>query len=83
MVAVFVGFALGDLAEFCQMGLGLAVAVVLDATVVRTLLVPSIMALLGDAQLVPAAAGSSWVPQLHIESPASRAAGCTPSRRVR
>ena len=49
MVAVFAGFALGDLAEFNQMGLGLGVAVILDATVVRTLLVPSLMALLGEA----------------------------------
>src|SRR5690606_28683902 len=47
MVAVFLGFALGDVPEFNQMGLGLAIAVILDATIVRTILVPSIMVALG------------------------------------
>ena len=49
MVAVFVGFASGDLVMFQQMGFGLAVAVVLDATIVRSVLVPASMRLLGDA----------------------------------
>ena len=57
MVAVFVGFALGDLAEFNQMGLGLAVAVILDATVVRTILVPVDHGAPGRGELVPAAGG--------------------------
>lgn len=71
MVAVFVGFALGDLAEFCQMGLGLAVAVILDATVVRTILVPSIMALLGEANwYLPK--WLSWLPQLQVEGESSQ-----------
>jgi putative drug exporter of the RND superfamily len=48
MAAVFMGFALGDLVMFQQMGFGLAVAVLLDATVVRAVLVPSTMTLLGD-----------------------------------
>ena len=47
MVAVFFGFALGDLAMLQQMGVGLAVAVLLDAFVVRTVLVPSTMRILG------------------------------------
>lgn len=67
MVAVFAGFALGDLAEFNQMGLGLAVAVILDATLVRTILVPSVMALLGEANwYLPK--WLSWLPQLQVES---------------
>ena len=49
MAAVFMGFALGDLVMFQQMGFGLAVAVLLDATVVRAVLVPSTMTLLGKA----------------------------------
>jgi RND superfamily putative drug exporter len=49
MVAVFGGVALGNLAMMQQMGFGLAVAVLLDATVVRCLLVPGVMKLLGDA----------------------------------
>ena len=40
MVAVFGGFAAGDLVMFQQLGFGLAVAVFLDATVVRCVLVP-------------------------------------------
>lgn len=49
MVAVFGGFALGDLAMMQQMGFGLAVAVFLDATLVRCVLVPATMKLLGKA----------------------------------
>ena len=48
MVAVFGGFALGDMVMFQQMGFGLAVAVLLDATVVRCVLVPATMKLLGE-----------------------------------
>jgi len=48
MVAVFGGFALGPLSMFQQMGFGLAVAVILDATIVRMVLVPASMELLGD-----------------------------------
>jgi RND superfamily putative drug exporter len=47
MVAVFWGFALGDLVMLQQMGFGLAVAVFLDATLVRCVLVPATMKLLG------------------------------------
>jgi len=47
MVAVFAGFAMGELTMFQQMGFGLAIAVILDATIVRTVLVPASMSLLG------------------------------------
>ncbi|MEE8470069.1 MAG: MMPL family transporter [Dehalococcoidia bacterium] len=47
MVAVFGGFALGDLTMLQQMGFGLAVAVLMDATLVRSVLVPATMRLLG------------------------------------
>jgi RND superfamily putative drug exporter len=47
MVAVFVGFAAGDLVMFQQMGFGLAVAILLDAFLVRSVLVPASMSLLG------------------------------------
>jgi RND superfamily putative drug exporter len=47
MVAVFGGFALGDLAGLQQMGFGLAIAVFVDAFIVRTILVPSTMKILG------------------------------------
>ena len=48
MVAVFAGFAAGPLVALQQMGFGLAVAVALDATIVRSILVPATMKLLGD-----------------------------------
>ncbi len=68
MVAVFGGFALGDLAEFAQMGFGLAAAVIIDATVVRSLLVPAIMTKLGNANwYLPS--WLSWLPHVSIEGP--------------
>ena len=48
IVAVFSGFARGDLVMFQQMGFGVAVALLLDATIVRLVLVPAAMQLLGD-----------------------------------
>jgi putative drug exporter of the RND superfamily len=47
MAAAFLGFVAGRIAGLQQFGLGLALAVLLDATVIRILLVPSMMALLG------------------------------------
>ena len=49
MVAVFGVFATLSMQDMKQMGVGLAVAVLLDATVVRAVLLPSVMALLGEA----------------------------------
>ena len=66
MVGVFGGFAAADLGQLQQFGFGLAVAVFLDATIVRMILVPASMALLGNAQLVPAGL-ARWLPQIHIE----------------
>jgi RND superfamily putative drug exporter len=47
MVAVFAGFASGQLVMFQQMGFGLGAAVLIDATLVRSVIVPAAMALLG------------------------------------
>jgi uncharacterized membrane protein YdfJ with MMPL/SSD domain len=47
MVAAFSGFVAGSVVGLQQFGLGLAVAILLDATIVRALLVPSLMALFG------------------------------------
>jgi len=49
MVIIFSSFVLGDDPIVKTFGLGLAVAVFVDATVVRTVLVPATMELLGDA----------------------------------
>jgi RND superfamily putative drug exporter len=46
MISVFLSFAFGDVVEIEQLGVGLSFAVLLDATVIRLLMVPSIMALL-------------------------------------
>ena len=48
MVGVFATFALGRNVELQQVGVGLAVAVFVDATVIRTILLPASMKLLGD-----------------------------------
>jgi RND superfamily putative drug exporter len=47
MIAVFLGFALADLPTLKHLGVGLALAVLLDATIVRGILVPATMQLLG------------------------------------
>ena len=66
MVAVFAGFASGSLVMFQQVGFGLAVAVLLDATVIRTLLVPAAMKLLGRWNwYLPS--WLEWLPHLSIE----------------
>src|SRR6185503_2875269 len=48
MVAVFAIFATLSLLDFKQMGVGLAVAVLIDATIIRGVLLPACMKLLGD-----------------------------------
>jgi RND superfamily putative drug exporter len=74
MVAVFAGVASGDLVMFQQMGFGLAVAVLLDATVVRTLLVPAAMSLLGEWNwYLPR--WLSWLPHFGVEGGAAPALG--------
>lgn len=66
MVAVFTGFAAGRLGPLQQMGFGLAVAVFMDATIVRSLLVPAGMRLLGDLNwYLPR--WLQWLPQIHVE----------------
>ncbi len=48
MIAVFVSFAAAPIATVSQLGVGLTVAILLDATVVRIVLLPALMLLLGD-----------------------------------
>jgi RND superfamily putative drug exporter len=47
MIAVFLAFGLADVVLIKSIGLGLAIAVVIDATLVRALIVPAVMRLLG------------------------------------
>jgi putative drug exporter of the RND superfamily len=66
IIAVFWGFAMGDLIMFQQMGFGVAVALLIDATIVRGVLVPAGMKLLGRRNwYLPA--WLSWLPDAHVE----------------
>jgi len=66
MVCVFGGMATGELVMFQQMGFGLAVAIFLDATVVRTIIVPAGMELLGDWNwYLPR--WLEWLPNISVE----------------
>ncbi len=76
MVAVFSGFAAGRLAGSQQVGFGLAVAVFLDATIVRAVLVPASMRLLGRANwYLPSAL--RWLPDLRVEAEQPAPAGAS------
>jgi RND superfamily putative drug exporter len=69
MVAVFAGFASGDLVMFQQMGFGLGVAILVDATVVRVVLMPAVMELLGERNwYLPR--WLEWLPNLNVEGEA-------------
>ena len=66
MVAVFAGFAAGQLVMFQEMGFGLGVAVLLDATLIRSVMVPAAMKLLGRWNwYLPS--WLQWLPHLSIE----------------
>jgi RND superfamily putative drug exporter len=66
IVAVFLGFAMGDLVMFQQMGFGVAVALLVDATVIRSVILPSIMGLLGGRNwYLPR--WLEWLPRLDVE----------------
>ena len=66
MVIVFSVFVTMKFASIQQLGLGLAVAVFIDATIIRTVLLPATMRLLGDWNwYLPKALG--WLPHVTIE----------------
>jgi putative drug exporter of the RND superfamily len=68
MVAVFGGFASGRLVFLQEMGFGLGVAVLIDATIVRSVLVPAAMELLGKRNwYLPR--WLEWLPQIRVEGP--------------
>ncbi|HEX6231515.1 MAG TPA: MMPL family transporter [Jiangellaceae bacterium] len=66
IIAVFAGFARGELVMFQQMGFGVAVALFIDATIIRSVLLPSAMVLLGNRNwYLPRWLG--WLPHLEVE----------------
>jgi RND superfamily putative drug exporter len=69
IVVVFTGFATGQLVMFQQMGFGVAVALLIDATLIRTVLLPAAMTLLAEHNwYLPRWLG--WLPELQVEGPA-------------
>jgi RND superfamily putative drug exporter len=78
IIAVFGGFAAGDLVMFQQMGFGVAVALLVDATIVRSVLVPASMKLLGERNwYLPS--WLNWLPDVHVEGHASEKPPETPA----
>jgi len=68
IVAVFSGFASGDLVMFQQMGFGVAVALLIDATIIRSVLLPAAMRLLGSwCWYLPS--WLEWLPRIEVEAP--------------
>jgi RND superfamily putative drug exporter len=66
MVTVFGSFVFGDNRVIKEFGLGLAVAILIDATIVRMVLVPATMELLGDRNWwLPK--WLEWLPRVNVE----------------
>ena len=64
------GVAPGDLVAFQQMGFGVAIALLVDATIVRTVIIPAVMQLLGERNwYLPEQL--AWLPNVHIEGEAA------------
>jgi uncharacterized membrane protein YdfJ with MMPL/SSD domain len=73
IVAVFAGFAMGELVMFQQMGFGIAVALLIDATIVRSVLVPAAMTLLGRWNwYLPS--WLRWLPHMEVEGHSAESA---------
>jgi RND superfamily putative drug exporter len=77
MCAAFSGFVAGRIVGLQEFGLGLAVAIFVDATIVRSVLVPSLMAVLGrwNWWLPPSLARIVRVPPSPLEPAAPAARG--------
>ncbi len=73
IVVVFAGFAAGKLVMFEQMGFGVAIALLLDATVIRSVVLPSTLALL-DKRSWYLPRWLEWMPHVEVEGPVDAAA---------
>jgi len=68
MMAVFLCFAAAPISTVSQLGVGLAVAVALDATVVRILLLPALMLLIGKRVWWLPAPLARWLPRIELHA---------------
>jgi len=68
MVTVFVAFAASRVVPFKEMGVGLAAAVLIDATIVRTILVPAAMKLMGKWNWWMPRSLDRWLPRIALET---------------
>jgi RND superfamily putative drug exporter len=74
MVAVFAIFATLSFLEFKELGVGLALAILIDATIIRGVLLPATMKLLGERNwYLPR--WLEWLPKVGVEGPAPVPAG--------
>jgi uncharacterized membrane protein YdfJ with MMPL/SSD domain len=81
IVAVFLGFAAGELVMFQQMGFGVAIALLIDATIIRSVLLPAAMVVLGRWNwYLPR--WLDWLPRMQIEAQPATASGGGPRRAV-
>ena len=82
MISVFGGFVTGDDPAIKMLGLGLAVAILVDATVVRMVLVPATMKLMGDANWWLPAWLDRRLPTVDIDGGLDRELAAPPSAGV-
>jgi putative drug exporter of the RND superfamily len=66
IVVVFAGFAAGKLVMFQQMGFGIAVALLIDATIIRSVVLPAVLGLL-DKHSWYLPSWLEWLPHVEIE----------------
>ncbi|WP_427889845.1 MMPL family transporter [Kribbella sp. GL6] len=74
MIGVFAVFATLSTLDMKQLGVGLAVAILIDATIIRAVVLPSIMTLLGEANW--------WAPNWLRPKPAKHSTTPTPDREL-
>ena len=79
MVTLFLSFALGDERVIKEFGIGLATAIFVDATIVRLILVPATMELLGDANWWLPSWLDRLLPEIRLEGPEEEPAPTTES----
>ena len=79
MICVFMAFVFAGLRTIAEFGLGVAVAILLDALVVRTILVPAVMQLFGKWNWYLPRAIDRVLPHVSVEGPAEAPTGGVPA----